>query len=162
MLSLKTYYSNVKRILHWLPIIWKGRCWDYSYMLEHFELLFEEFESFYSNSINVHMIEASRKRIVKDLIICKNLIKRINTDEYGALYRQYLDDGFPHTIEFVEKSSKEYGTVYQMVTTFQSKEAELQYRRLIKKHLVSEELLRKTDLELFGKIISRKIRTWWD
>jgi len=165
---LQHFGQGMKNIYKWLPIIWKDRNWDHSYILEilqHKLILQRE----YLVSNNRHtMIDMDNKYIT----ICLNLIERMKEEYYELEYFDYIDEDVwfikyleePDLFEMKSKVNKEnlgeYFDKYPLITSKIIEEnpgISKQYAAL----KVGMENHRRCKKLLF-KILDEKIEGWWD
>ena len=82
MWRIKAFYYNIlygiQNLWKWRKIIWQDRDWDYVYI---YEMLY-----FKLKNMEKHIKEYGRfigsERVVHELMVCKNLCKRLMNDDY--------------------------------------------------------------------------------
>ena len=85
---MRGYLNRFKKLIRWIPIIWKTRDWDYIYLLILIRHQLEDMIK-YSESVDIH---EGQLRIEDEMHICVSLIKKIENDKHfrGELYIKHL------------------------------------------------------------------------
>jgi hypothetical protein len=81
----KDFYNGVKNLIKWLPIIWKDRSYDHSYIFKILEHKLTIQSEYIGNKGN-HL---SSKRDAEIMMVCVNLIKKIRDKYYDSEYYDY-------------------------------------------------------------------------
>ena len=76
----KRKYRQVKRVLDYLPIIWKGYDWDYRYAIDLFRHQLIRTEKYMSSPNAMTVSANSRARRIKTAI---ELLDKVYDEEYG-------------------------------------------------------------------------------
>lgn len=155
MFRLKRTIKKILRLIRFAPAIYRWEPWDFCYTYELMEHIFGELHNFYSNPKNVHMIDSSRLKIVKEILIAKILLKRLREDEYDD--PEYTAIKKPEWIHHPLPDNK----CTRLEFKFDSEEHEKTYRKMMARHFEREARLQKQDLDYFGKIF-KKTPGWWD
>lgn len=140
--KLENFYLRIKRILEWLPILWRTHDWDHGYATQIWAYSLERLRDSMVNGVGV--VGPAKLRKINTAI---NLLKRISRDqEYtdldlDLLIRQYGPLGIPGI------DSNPW-----------PKEATKKLIDLSKK----ERYLYKQDVRLLSKILERNLGSWWD
>jgi len=170
----KEFIRGIKSIRYWLPIIWKDRSWDYSYI---FTILSHKLKA-QSTYIRGRGIHVSAERDAEVMMTCVRLIEKIQDGWYSMEYMDYHKA--KHWFEPVEDK--------EGYSTWESKELEenfddyfakypLIYKRVINGEGVFK--LEGTDdkqriamniahinhdraRKLLFKIMEQNIEGWWD
>ena len=175
----KRKYRQIKRVLDFLPIIWKGYDWDYKYATDLFaHQLGRMADHFESDKAYATSAKNTAKRIRTTL----KLMKLVGDEEYATEYFDYEevehyfepceDDKGYSTMEtdYISERYDEFLAKYPLIhkrvlggegpwelwkgaTTFEDK------RTIVMNiaHL-NQERARKT----LHKLIERNIQSWWD
>jgi hypothetical protein len=80
-----TIKRGVKNLIYWLPIIWKDRHWDSSYI---FEILAHKIKA-QSKWIGDRDIHTRAKRDAEVMMTCVNLMKLVQDEFYSGEYSDY-------------------------------------------------------------------------
>lgn len=155
MYWLKQPIKKLIRLIRWIPTLYRWEPWDYAYTYELIELVFQDLQNFYNNPKNVNITDRSRLRIAKEILIAKNILKRLREDEYKDFKYDLLKK--PEQISHLMP----HGRSVTLKFKFDSEEHEKNYRRVVKCHFERKDRLVKQDLEFFGKIFKKTMR-WWD
>ena len=79
----RRFYSSLKSLIIWFPIIWNDRDWDHWYI---FALLFKKFKKMLHRYETVNMY-VGQERVKRQLKYCVFLLDRIVNDKYD--YENY-------------------------------------------------------------------------
>lgn len=162
--KIKDFPHEVKRgiqsIFMWLPIIWKDRQWDHTYIYMIFRHKLHLTEQLIRNHgiHENHLIDANR---IKS---CVTILDRLMEDVYHdmAFEKHYKKWGEP---KMSFKPSDEYPDCSQLhikypnVKTKQDEELEREGFRKASEHEVK---LRESDLETLFRTMHKHIQEWWD
>ena len=150
------YYNvkyGLKNIIKWFPVIWNDRNWDHAYILillnKKFELMQKTFEK-HSNSINAD-------KSIQQLMICKNLCKRLVENNYDEHYFAILD--------------RMYGEIENHATPTDNpnifkcdlrreKETEIS-RRLTLKFMKNHDKIHRDEFDLLMNLMKKHFFKWW-
>jgi hypothetical protein len=152
MRFLKRFIKKIIRLIRWIPTLYRWEPWDYAYTYELMELVFQDLQNFYDNPKNVHIIDQSRLRIAKELLIAKNILKRLREDDYNDFEYKSLKQP-----EWISHPSPN-GNFSRIEFKYDSEEHEKNYRKITDRYFKRKEQLIKQDLEYFGKIFKKSLR----
>lgn len=170
----KTIKNGFKNLWYWLPIIWKDRNWDHSYILGIVKHKLEaqaEYVGKYGKHVN-------NWRDERDMMICVRLIDKLNEDYYLVEYMDYHKT--KHWFEPCEDKEgystwesrqieenfddyfKKYPLIYKRVMNGEGwlKIEDENDKERIASNIahINHERARK----LLFKIMEQKIERWWD
>jgi len=83
----KRKYRQIKRVLDYLPIIWKGYDFDYRYAIDLFKHQLIRTEKFMSSPNTVTVNANSRAKRIKTAI---ELLDKVYDEEYGMEYQDQM------------------------------------------------------------------------
>jgi hypothetical protein len=145
--------QGVKNIIIWLPIIWKDRDFDHSYMYEIMYFKLRNMQKFFES--NNTMCANSNCR-ARQIMIAKNLCKRLIEQNYlsNALtnYESKYGDNYDFHFEPVE--GKPFHRLVWDWTEKQEKE--------FKKASDHSEYMEQQDLNYLFTHMRKYIQGWWD
>ena len=181
----KRKYSQVKRVLDYLPMIWNGFDWDYKYAADLFaHQLGRMADHFESDKANTMSAGDNAKRIRTTL----KLMKLVGDEEYQMEYFDYEDVKYnfvPIVIketgdcdgcstmetDYISERYDEYFSKYPLIYNkvvdlglgpFSSKEGDTDFKikRIIAMNIahLNHERARKS----LHKLIERNQQKWWD
>lgn len=159
--KLKRFFQNIRRGLIWFRRGYYSYEWDFGPLLSVMLWKLEDMKGFWANPDNVHIIEKSRLRNLRNISICCFLLRRIREDDYMEICGY---DTMKHIGMRSEpcKDREGYSTLelyYIGAETEKEKEAaEKKYKRVVKKAKAIQEY----DIQLFFKIFQRHFQEWWD
>lgn len=154
------FFENIYHVLHWIPVIWKDRDWDYSFIYFLLEFKLKNMIHFFKNY--THTAEPTNTEIINTINECVKLLDKIQNNNYSqdALKQIGFKDKYPDFklhMEFVpvEGHEKEYSTINW---NFENEEQEKYYNQ---NHAVAEQL-ETNDIDRLFDLMAENIRNWWD
>lgn len=161
--SIRSFISNIRRLIEYAPIVWQHRNWDYGFILRFNAKLHEDlYKGCYVEGH--HVYTKSEARRLKAVIA---LYKRLEDDSYGDWHHDYLEKKYGESDIYFPQVTD--GTTGRTYTTMRNRrediltpEQQKQYDKDRKRLWALEEYQRKADLELLGKYIAKYSKKWWD
>ena len=178
----KRKYSQVKRVLDYLPIIWKGYDWDYKYATDLFAHQLGRMADFLeSDRARTLSAKDNAKRIRTTL----KLMKLVGDEEYAMEYFDYEDvesyfvpckddKGYStmetnHISETYDEFFKKYPLIHKRVLNGEGiwgkqynadNATDFELKRSVAMNVayLNQERATKT----LHKLIERNIQSWWD
>ena len=173
----KDLYRGIKNLLKWIPVIWKDRNWDHTFIydiLEHKLKLQSEYIGKYGNHVTA-------KRDAEIMMVCVKLIQRLKDGYYDGENHDYhktkywfedIEDKPGYSTmesELLEENFddyfKKYPLIYKRVLNGEGvfniqvdDEEEKKYRIAMNISNINHDRARK----LLFKIIEENIEEWWD
>ena len=160
MYKIKLFFEKIKRVIDFLPIIWKGYDFDYRYSIDLFEYQLSRTAKFLESD-DAYSVESKQNAERLKMII--RLMKKVYDEDY--------------VFEGVDQLTKEYGTMelewepcdnktYQLkgfrwekaVDDAHNESINLIYSKLIKQGQAKHERAH----ELLWKLVAHNIRKFWD
>jgi hypothetical protein len=172
----KNLYRGVKNLIKWLPVIWKDRDWDHSYI---FEIIEHKLKS-QSKYIGKYGNHVSAERDAEIMLTCVRLMERVREGYYEGEYSDYhqtkywfesIEDkpGFS-TMEHELQSEnfddyfKKYPLVYKRVLSGEGPFQPISFKQEDKQRIamniahINHDRARK----LLFKIMEENIEVWWN
>lgn len=161
MLSkLREVKQFLVRLYEFIPIIWKHRDWDYSYILDFNAYLHQRlYKGLYVNGHHEFTKYDTRK--LKTVI---ELYKRLGDEENYDLFATDTIDRIYGPPEYgrTEFDLKHFLTVHNVRYERLTPEQKVIYNRLNKHFYKQAEKKMQDDMKLLHKLIQKKHRKWWD
>tara|TARA_R110002072_G_C7780370_1_gene520012 strand:+ start:294 stop:845 length:552 start_codon:yes stop_codon:yes gene_type:complete len=178
----KRKYRQVKRVLDYLPIIWKGYDWDYKYAIDLFAHQLGRMADHFESSRACTLSAGDNAKRIRTTL---KLMKLVGDEEYAMEYFDYedveynfvplKDDEGYSTIETDYKSEtyddffKKYPLIHKRVLNGEgiwgkqdnaNNVTDFELKRNVAKNIayLNQERARKT----LHKLIERNIQSWWD
>jgi hypothetical protein len=177
MRRLRELKRSLKNLWRWFPIIWKDRDWDHSYIYTILEFKLRN-QSDYISKADRHTMS---QKDAKDMLICAELINKVNNDFYNTEYIDYEESEFKFldipdkpdfkkleinmVVDNLDIYFNKYPTWHKRAINY-IKENEYRFesdhndRKLVA--MVMGDLRQEKAKELVFKIMSDKINGWWD
>ena len=156
----KRKYRQVKRVLDYLPIIWKGYDFDYRYAIDLFKHQLIRTSNFMESDRAYAIDSDMRAKRIKTAI---ELLDKVYDEEYGMEYIDqikdiYGDNVLDHWFEDAGNNDGSSFLRYEYEKWDNCEEVEQTKNRLFK--LSREKQIRSE--KLVWEFISHNIRGWWD
>ena len=139
------FYYNIKRIIEFIPYVWRHRDWDYSYILKFNAMLHKRlYKGIYTNGHHIYTEKQSRR--LKAII---NLYERLDADsyyDYDAMEKKYGPYVFTETGFGRSKPIQDMDV----------------YKKDLKRYRDEETTRRNQDLSLLFYLINKYHTTFWD
>jgi len=157
---MNSIITSIKNILRWIPIIWKDRDWDHTflYIILYFKLSnMEKYLRKYGHSTNA-------EKDADKIKVCINLLKRLMDDEYyDMVFKKHHEKwGEPKFNWFDLKDKPGYSELkIKRPNVITKKDEEIEkngYNRLMQ----VENNLRQQDIDYLFSTIKKYHQGWWD
>lgn len=153
--QMRRWPSNVVRIIHWLPCIWKDRDWDHAYLWRMMRFKLARMEKM----IREHGHHLYNERDADQIKVAVVLLDRIIAADYGMKEHEAFDEKWGKLIH-VHDPENPLSVVMQhsKVTPENEAEADAELRRVFEHAQYMEE----QDWKALWKHIEKYGRHWWD
>lgn len=139
---LPNILSKISRIIAYIPILWKIREWDNSYLLQLWAFTLDRhIKKTYDEGIAV--VTKSQRRRAK---ACSAALRRMANEEYDAWYLHML---------YTDVDGEDFFARL-------NRERTPEEARMSKEMRSMEEYLYQQDADLVGKFLKKEIRKLWD
>lgn len=140
---MKQFYYKIKRIIEWLPVLWRTHDWDHAYMTE----------------IWAYSLTRLRDNMVQGYgVFNKTHLRKINT-AINILHRMSRDHDYTH--KHLDALIAKYGPLGIPSIDNHKKWPPEGIKELRGLYKLEDELF-KQDVRLLSKILDRHLRHWWD
>lgn len=99
---------KIRKIIHWIPVIWKFECWDWYYLLEVWKFAVNENVEFYSDKNKVHVIEKQRIEIRNSLKRLYKILDKIQNNEWYPPEKEIKELKKRYKVKRYSKKTKGY------------------------------------------------------
>ena len=155
----KSKYKKVKRVLYFLPIIWKGYDFDYSYAIELFKAQLKRTADFLESE---DAFTRDAKLRASEIRTALRLLDKVYGDDYSLEYQDKLKEIYgPDVLEF-KFTPAEDGSGSYLNWGFEEWENSEEVREVHDKLFYESHLKQKKAEDLVWRYIGHKIRGWWD
>jgi len=96
-INIGILFSNIQRIICWLPKLWKDRDWDYIYLYQIIEYKLKRMENCIKNGYSVYP-----EKVTKRIKVCRELLNRLAKNDYTNEFLSEYYDKYPLFIENVK------------------------------------------------------------
>ena len=166
MYWFKRKYRQIKRVLDYLPIIWKGYDFDYRYATELFTHQLGRMADHFESDRAMTLCAGDKAKRIRTAI---KLMNKVYEEEYGMEYLDTIELYYgKETHEFIETDevSKRSGEKYFTVKITNELAVDEQHQKEISEvrhqlFLLSNEKQKKAH-GILWKFIEHNIQRWWD
>lgn len=145
MWRVRKFFRYLGRLWSYAIFLWGNEEWDWAYL---FELMAFKLERMQKNMERDSWHVGSAKR-ARQLLICKNLLRRIIKDDYCSKETEDFYRRYP--LDWVTLENQNY----------QLRPLPEAARKEMKQRIAKERKLQEADLDLFWKIFSKHFGGWW-
>lgn len=178
---LKNFKEGIKKLWYWFPVIWKDKDYDHSYIYEVLKHKLKS-QALYIGSRDIHTRADQDSR---RMLICANLIDKLQEGYYEIEYADYIEDRSwfePYkdkdskeelyewkneiVSENIDDFFKKYPLVYKRVINgegpfkLNKKDSDSEYKKTIAMNI--SHINKKRAHKLLFKIMEENIEAWWD
>ena len=165
MFVVKRFFRRVKRVMDFLPMIWKGYDYDYRYAIELFQYQLKRTADFMESDRAMTMDADIRARRIRTAV---ELLQKVYDEDYGCEYQDKLKELYGENVldwEFIEldvKSNYNGEPLYELKWAYEKWDNAEEVKEMKDKLFKESKTKQKRAEELVWKFISHNIRGWWD
>ena len=160
MFVVKRFFRRVKRVMDFLPMIWKGYDYDYRYAIELFQYQLERTADFMESDRALTVDADIRARRIRTAV---ELLQKVYDEEYGCEYQDKLKEMYGENVLdwSFEDTGDGDGSSYLRYRYEMWDNAE-EIQRMMNKLFLESQAKQERAEKLVWKFISHNIRYWWD
>ena len=157
-------WRQIKRVVDFLPIIWKGYDWDYHYAIE----LFQHQLKRTAKEIRIRGNSVDRENTASRIETAVELMEKVYDEEYAFEYSTKMEEKYGRSsFEFKEldKLDERGDPYYEMVEEWEQNYTEAELMLINEeKNAAMWEARAKQDKahRILWQYIEYNIRRWWD
>ena len=165
MSVVKRFFRRVKRVMDFIPMIWKGYDFDYRYAIELFQHQLKRTADHLESDRAMTMDAKIRAKRIRTAV---ELLQKVYDEEYGCEYQDKLKEIYGEKVldwEFVEldeKSDYDGELLYELKWEYEKWDNAEEVKETKQKLYKESQEKQKRAEELVWKFISHNIRGWWD
>ncbi len=161
--KIKYHGKKVYRGFRWIPKLYSTHIYDSSFLYDIMIFALEDLQEFWSNPKNIHIIEASRKRNLKNIIILKTVLKKIRDEDYVFEDTMFDNEDSTGHVSIPCKIGI-YGepTMYQWVPIYKDLGHEERQRKKTERQYKRRKALEKHYYDTVDKIMRIHSKRFWD
>lgn len=160
MFVVKRFFRRVKRVMDFLPMIWKGYDFDYRYAIELFQYQLERTADFMESDRAMTMDADIRARRIRTAV---ELLQKVYDEEYGCEYQDKLKEMYgENVLEWSFEDTGEGDDSYYLRYRYEQWDNAEEVQRMMNKLFLESQAKQKRAEKLVWKFISHNIRYWWD
>ena len=160
MYKVRRFFKKVKRVIDFIPMIWKGYDFDYRYSIDLFQYQLKRTADFLESDQAVTIDANIRAKRIRTAV---ELLQKVYDEEYGCEYQDKLKEMYgENVLEWsLEDTGSGDGSSFIKYKYEKWDNAEEVYETRRKLYRESQEKQKRAE-ELVWKFISHNIRRWWD
>ena len=153
-------YQQIQRVIDFLPIIWNGFDFDYTYSIQLFKKQLERQAKFFESG---KAYTSDAKHTASRIRTALHLMDKVYDDEYEMEWIGKIEEQFGKEALEWEFEDTGDGTGSSFITNKYEKWDNAEEIKLVKRELVkhSREKQKKAE-KLLWEFIGHNIRHWWD
>lgn len=157
---IKRKYNQLKRVIDFLPLIWRGYDFDYRYALDLFKYQLKRSADFLESDKAMTIESKNNASRIRTFI---KLMDKIYDGDYSTGYQEELEKLYGekvldwHFIPTEENDGSSY-LKYEYKFWGNQEEIQIKHDELFKKSQIKE----KRAEELLWRYLHHNIRNWWD
>lgn len=160
MRVVKRFFRRVKRVMDFLPMIWKGYDFDYRYAIELFQYQLKRTAEMMESDQAMTVDADIRARRIRTAV---ELLQKVYDEDYGCEYQDKLKELYGENVLdwWFEDTGKGDGSSYLRFEYEKWDNADEVAEVKHKLYDQSKEKQKRAE-QLVWKFISHNIRYWWD
>ena len=164
MYWIRRKYKQIKRVISYLPVIWRGYDWDYMYALDVFKhqlgRLADDMEHENANGLTAHERAKSIRTTIK-------LMDKVYNEDYACEYQDQIEKLYGKTsFDYIESESEINGSKLYTMKLTNERAVDEDHQKEIDEVKHQMYLLSKDKQEKAHRIlwqyIEHNIQRWWD
>lgn len=160
-------WSQIKRVWDFLPLIWKGKDYDYRYAIDLFTYQLERLANFMESDRAYTLNADIRAKRIRTAI---KLLKKVYEEDYGCEYQDkvkelYGESDFEFVVTEETKDKPKKYRLYTMETVWERDYTEEEKKQIEthKTELFHESQNKQEKAHrILWSYIEHNIREWWD
>lgn len=160
MFVVKRFFRRVKRVMDFLPMIWKGYDYDYRYAIELFQYQLERTADFMESDRALTMDAEIRAKRIRTAV---KLLQKIYDEEYACEYQDKLKELYgENVLDWSFEDTGEGDDSSYLRYRYEQWDNAEEVQKMMNKLFLESQAKQKRAEELVWKFISHNIRYWWD
>ena len=156
-------YNNIKNIIRWIPILWKDRDFDQSYLIYVMKFKIERMLEYHEREDAI-LADYEKQRTVEGLRTALSLIQKTFIDaEYEHEWYDITEKKYgKFNLDFVSNEDKK---TYSLETKYEREYTEEEIKKIEKEKrelMVKSAKKQKRAEDLTFRFIAHRINEWWD
>ena len=155
---IKDFIQNVKKLLQWIPVIWKDQDWDQTFFYEILQFKLKRMAHYHRK----YSYSSNKDNVTKQIEICVMLLNRIVRDDYlsNALTQHEAKWGKAEILHEKIKDTEYYNIDIKVPGLDKKNEKiETKKRRQCYRH---SDYLKEQDINMLFEKLNKHIECWWD
>jgi len=160
MFVVKRFFRRVKRVIDFLPMIWKGYDFDYRYAIELFQYQLERTADFMESDRALTVDADIRARRIRTAV---ELLQKVYDEEYACEYQDKLKELYgDNVLDWSFEDTGEGDDSSYLRYRYEQWDNAEEVQRMMNKLFLESQAKQKRAEKLVWKFISHNIRHWWD
>lgn len=164
MYWFKRKWRQIKRVIDYLPIIWKGYDWDFRYAVE----LFQHQLKRTANEIEKNGTHVDRENTAHRIRTAVELMEKVYDEEYQFEYATKIEEKYgPSKFEFeeleqIDETGKPYYTMVEYFEEEYTPEEKLLIEQERNNLMWDSRVKQRKAHRILWQYIEHNIQHWWD
>lgn len=160
MYWIKNNIRRIKRIVDFLPIVWRGHDFDYRYALELFHYQLGRTSKYLNSDKSYSLNSNSNSKKIETAIELGN---RVFDEYYMSLWYQKIEDVYgPNALKFhFEDTGRGDGSSY-LKYNYEYWENAKEVEELVVKEIQKTKIQQEKAERIYWEYLRHNIRHWWD
>ncbi len=160
MFVVNRFFRRVKRVMDFIPMIWKGYDFDYRYAIDLFQYQLKRTAEMMESNQAMTVDADIRVRRIRTAI---ELLQKVYDEEYGCEYQDKLKELYgENVLEWSFQDTGEGDGSSYVTFKFEDWDNAEEIAEVKHKLYKESQAKQKRAEELVWKFISHNIRYWWD
>ena len=157
---MKRFFRRVRRVIDFLPIIWKGRDYDYRYAVELLQYQLKRTADFMESDKAMTIDADVRAKRIRTAV---ELLEKVYQEEYGCEYQDKMKELYGENVRkwWFEDTGDGDGSSY-LRYEFEKWDNAEEVQRMLNKLFLESKAKQDRAHKLVWKFIEHNIRQWWD
>lgn len=158
---MRTFFRKVKRLIDFVPIIWRGYDFDHYYAEELFFYQLQRISNFLKSE-KAHTLNSKIHARKIDTAI--ELWKKISDEKYGCEYQEKVKEKFgENTLNFVFEKDEEAGPdLFRMGFEYENWDNAEEIQEFNDQEFFKSQKKQERAHKLLWTYVEHHIRSWWD
>jgi hypothetical protein len=156
--KMKNIFRKIKRLIAFIPIIWKGDDFDYRYAIDLFQFQLSRLADYIEKN---DRYVGSENDVARIRLVCR-LMTKVYDEEYAMEYMDTLEKKYGKGIMDWEFKKNEETGHSTMMYKYENREDAGEIEKTHSKLLHESHKKQERAHRLLWQLIEKDIRKWWD
>jgi len=160
MRKIKQFFRNIKRIIDFLPLLWRHREYDYRHSINLFRYSLQRQADFFESD---RAYSAYAKQYASRIRTAVRLMDKVYDEEYGLAYIDLIDDLYGKTnFNFVKIEGTDYYSLEMRNEMAVDDEHQKEIEEVRREMMLNCHEKQERAHRILWQFVERNVRNWWD